>query len=221
MSTDVSSAIRQTHRYWYDDGLSEIAGGVILVAIGLLFAFEAGLPPGSPLHSVSAFGLPLVVLVGGWLASRIVRAVKARVTYPRTGYVRYRTAGRKRSVAVAVTAAVAAALLVVWMLRSGAPARLWIPALDGLAVGAMLLYLGYTLDLRRFLVLAGVSVVVGFLAATRVAGEIAGSAWYFGTMGLILAGVGGGVLWRYLRHTEPGPDGSTGLEPAPAPEVAQ
>jgi hypothetical protein len=225
MLDDVDTTIQRTRRYWYEDGLTEIAAGAIFLAISLLFAIEASAPKGSKLAGISALGLPIIVLVGYWIAGRVVRALKARITYPRTGYVAYRQAPARRKWLAAVLGALIAVGLVAIVVVSGPVSRQWIPMMDGLACAAFLAYLAYSFDLDRFWLLAVAAIALGFGASRMTSNEIAGSAIFFGTMAIALVLSGAVTLYRYLRSTSPA--AGTGLhdheedaDPAPAPERA-
>jgi len=202
MRTDVDRAMRRARGYWYEDGLTEIAAGCILSLVGLLFLAEAVSPPDLLPTNFSSIGLIVVVVGGGWLARRVVAALKARLTYPRTGYVAYRRPSGRRRVATVVLAAGMAALAAV--LFATAPASLaWIPALQGLIVGILLLYVGHTVGLARFYALAALSAVVGAAASLAGLGDILGDAVYFGAMGLALVVSGGITFLAYLSRNRP------------------
>ena len=149
MRGDVDRAIQRTRQYWYEDGLTEIAVGCLFLAVGLLFFVEASLPPSPGAAVLSALGLPVVVLGGFLIARRVVAWAKARLTYPRTRYVgsrgqrspRARLDCRRGSSGGPVGGAALA----------GAGLLAWMPALQGVLVGAFWLYLAYSLSIVRFL----------------------------------------------------------------------
>lgn len=205
MKDDLDKTMKRTQQYWFIDGLTEIAVGILFLLIGVLFLVEALSPPESPLAHISALGLPVLVIIGWLVARRLVAVAKARLTYPRTGYVRYRPhpAGQRLSrFVVGALVGVATALLVA-ALGLTAPASLaWIPALEGLFVGLFWLYYGYRVSLTRFYVLGGLSVILGALIALSGAGDILGNGMYFGLMGLALISSGALTLWSYVRHTQ-------------------
>jgi hypothetical protein len=203
MSNDLERAIQRSRSYWFDDGLAEIAIGLILVSIGLMFLAEAyGIVPAG----VSSIGLIVLVFAGWWLAGQGVRAAKARITYPRTGYVRYRKPeGRRKSrwMTAAIGAAMGATLATLF---TTAPASLsWIPALNGVAVGAMILYMAYSTSLSRFYLLALLSVAIGVSVSVAGVGDILGTGVYFAGIGIAIVLSGVIVLLSYLR--QPGPAG--------------
>ena len=202
MKPDIDRMMRRTWRYWYEDGLAEMAGGLIFLAIGLLFLFEAVSSPALWSAGLSSIGLPVVVIAGSWLASRVVGRLKSRLTYPRTGYVRYRRPRRRRAVRVAVSAGVTGAL-VAFLLAMAPASRAWIPTLQGVLIGTSFFYLGYTADLTRFYILGALSVLVGVAASLVGLGDVPGSAAYFTGVGLALVGSGTCALRAYLRATAP------------------
>lgn len=199
---DVDGAIRKTWRYWYIDGLAEMAMGCLFAVVGLLFLVETWLPEGPLKASFSALGLPVVVLGGALVARQVVAALKSRLTYPRTGYVTYRRAGGRRALKGLIVGAITG--LVVATLAAKAPAsEAWIPALQGLAIAAGCLYLGYRLDLSRFYALGAFSALAGMAASLAGLGEILGAAAYYGALGAGLIVSGGLTLWGYLKQTQP------------------
>lgn len=204
MKTDIDRLARRTRAYWYVDGLAELGSAAVFAGVALVFLVELRAPAGSPLASFSAIALPLVVLVGIWAAGRAVKAAKARLTYPRTGYVAYRQPGRRRrALAFGLALGVAGALLLAWLVLR--PVSMgWIPFLDGLAIGLFLVAMAWLGGPVRFYGLALISIALGLASAWASADPRAGTALYFGAMALALAISGGLTLGRYLRATRPG-----------------
>ena len=210
MTNDIDKVIQRTHRYWYEDGLAEIATGWMFVLCGLLSFVMDSIPPGLPLASVLAVGFTILVLTFGGLAvGRAVKAVKNRVTYPRTGYVSYRRpeSNRRRRIAVA---GVGIALGVLGTVLSIAGAPTWLvsmPMVQGLIIGAVLLYLGHRLGIARFYVLAFLSALIGVMVALNGFDDALGSAAYFGQMGLVQTASGLFTLRTYLSQAQPPVEG--------------
>jgi hypothetical protein len=109
-SNDIDRLMKQTQRYWYEDGSADMAMGGFMLLIGLLFVGESLTPPGSPLWALGGMGLPVFLIGGGLVAGWMVKRLKSRVTYPRTGYVEYERRGLARF-AWLIGMALAAALL--------------------------------------------------------------------------------------------------------------
>ncbi|MFN2250957.1 MAG: hypothetical protein ACK2UL_03490 [Anaerolineae bacterium] len=199
----IEATTASVKRYWYEDGLAEIGAGVIFLAVAALFAFESAQPEGSPLSAISAIGLPIVVIGGIVVVGRAVTAAKRRLTYPRTGYVAYRKQPRRARTAAVLVATVVAVVLVAFIALSdtdlAAAALRWLPALDGLAIAAMYLYLGYALGIGRFVALAVVSLAAGLFASYVTDDTSLGTAICFGLSGTALIVSGGLTLAKYMR----------------------
>jgi len=205
MKNDIDKVIQRTHRYWYEDGLAEIATGCMFVSCGLLLLVMGSIPPGSLLAPVLAVGFVILVAFGGLFVSRAVKAVKNRVTYPRTGYVSYRYPGSSGRPWI-IGAGVGITLAVLGIVLSKAHAPTWLGSMSmvqGLILGAVLLYIGNRLGLTRFYVLAFLSALIGVVVALNGFGDALGSAAYFGEMGLVLTVSGLFTLRAYLRQTQP------------------
>lgn len=198
MDRNIERAVQRARKYWYEDGLTEIATGCVFVGIGMLFLAEAFrvIPSGA-----SSIGLIVLVIGGGWLARRIVAHAKARLTYPRTGFVSYRRQKGRRSRAVTATVGAVMAILVSLLFATSPVSLSWIPAVDGLAIGVFTLYLGHSLGLVRFYVLSAASAVIGCGISLSAAGDVLGSGIYFGLMGLAILASGATALTGYLRRT--------------------
>lgn len=196
---------RRGKQYFYDDGITEMAAGGLFLAIAALFLVEALAPAGSLFPSFSAIGLVVLVAGGMWIIGAVVRYAKARITYPRTGYVRYRRAARspqRRAGAFILAAVISMGLTFALMATAPASDNL-VVAILGLAIGAFLAYIGYQVGVGRFYILAAVSLVAGLGVSLAGVGEIMGNSIYFGVMAAALAVSGATALTGYLRSTSP------------------
>jgi len=202
MQPEIERAMRRPWQYWFEDGLPELALAAVFLTIGLSFYLETLLPPG-PLPSLVGMLGPLVAVLGvGRLAGRAIQRVKARLTYPRTGYVAYRRerrAGRRLQKA-ALGAAVGA---LVGMLAALPALRAWVPAATGAIIGVAFLYGGYRLELARFYLVAAFSMACGTLVALARLNDSLSGAIYFAALSLALATSGACALAAYLRATQP------------------
>jgi hypothetical protein len=198
---------RRTYRYWYEDGLADLGAGWVFALLSILFLLQA-LAPAGPLAGISAILLPLVIIGGGLLARWAIAGLKARITYPRTGYVSYRQpTGRRRRLSALL--AMGMAMLVAFFVVSGPVGQSWIPLLTGLVIGAGLLYIANRFGLGRYFVLAAASVVAGAAGSFLTRDIAAGDAIYFGAMAVCLVVSGGLTLWGYLRRSgSPGQEGA-------------
>jgi len=201
MESQIDRAMRRTSRYWYEDGLAEMAMGCIFAALGLVFFLQRALPPG-PLQALCGMLGPLAAVVGvGLLGSRVLKVAKARITYPRTGYVAYRrmTASHRLQKA-AMGGAIGALVATIAALPS---LKVWVPAISGLIMGSVWVYLGHRLDLPRLYMLAAAAAVLGILVSLGGFDDLTAGALYFAGLGLAIVVSGAVTLGVYLRSTEP------------------
>jgi hypothetical protein len=195
--TDIQRRLR---RYWFEDGLAELGIGGLFLVVGLAFIVGA-LASNSTARAAAVVALLAVVGIGTIASRFLIRAVKERVTYPRTGYVEYRRSGsRSRYVAaVGIIALISASAVAA---QAGAVDRTL--ALQSLTLAAVLGVPAYRFGLFRFYALAGAAVAAGAIAWIAALDEEAGSALIYGGVGLALVGSGGWTLRGYL-HRSRGP----------------
>ncbi|HZW04990.1 MAG TPA: hypothetical protein VFF68_13740, partial [Anaerolineaceae bacterium] len=160
----IDETMKRTRQYWYVDGISEMFTGLFILLLGAFFAVIPLIPSVAARTWLLALGQPALILLGFWLGGKAVRAVKERLTYPRTGYLAFRKPTRKHRWGRLVFAAVLSASLGVLfsVLFNLIPER-WIPAIAAGVLGLFMLFLAYQLGLVRFAVLAGYFLVVGLL----------------------------------------------------------
>ena len=208
MSDSYKEIEQKTRRYWYVDGLVEIFIGLLLVVVGLLVLTPEQFPGGSWLRLIAVAGLLVIIVGGAWLGGRMVRAVKTRLTYPRTGYVSYRKPSRQRRLRNFLIMILIAVLWTIVVLILGNALIAWVPLIDGLVLGAILWVAG--MGLLRFYLLAGLSLIVGSTLAYLQIGGNAGQFMFDSIMGLSLAVSGTITLIHYLRQTPAPEDGAHG-----------
>lgn len=198
--------LRRPWRYWYVDGLSEMAVGVIFLLVGMTDLLALLLPPG-PIQSLALAVLQPLVVIGGVLGVRpVVRYLKEHITYPRTGRVRYRQptpSWRRLLAALSALLGMSLAAAIAWLGKAGG--QRWLPLVSALII-AFVTAMGWRLHLVRMLVLAfyifGVGVVLTIFAPASPLDAIL----FFGLVGLGWLLSGGWTLWRYLRQTQPPAD---------------
>ena len=128
----------------------------------------------------------MVLVLGSSLAAQWgISAAKRRLTYPRTGYVRYPPSGwPRRALSAALGLAAAVLLVIAW--RAVPEALLPETLLEGAAIATFLTYLGAVSGTPRFFALAAISLAAGALAAWALGDALAGSALVFGVLALAL-----------------------------------
>jgi hypothetical protein len=205
MTDDLLKIERRTMRYFYDDGLVEIAVGIMLLMLGGFFFGQLALPPGSLLKTWLHSAFILVIFAGVFIGRRLVRFLKFRITYPRTGYVAYKkkeVGPRRRAVAAVSGGIIAAALST--LLAVAPSLRAWLPAVNGLLLGAAVYLFARRTEIGRFYVLAAASAIIGLALAFAGFGDIEGVILYYAVFGVAVAVSGLAALAVYLHRTRAG-----------------
>jgi hypothetical protein len=202
MKDPTDPIIRRAKNYWFTDGLTEIGFAVICLVLSIYFYGQATLTPGSIFYRILDVGFLLILLVSGIVTRRLVTNFKARLTYPRTGYVSYRQPKRIQTIGVAVLAFILSSMLVV-LFSSSEISPAYLPAASGILIGAALTFTAYRYGLLRFYLLAAISAIFGTGLSLSGAGDIYGLSLYYGFMGLALIISGLLVLRDYLIKSEP------------------
>jgi hypothetical protein len=202
MNDPINQAANRARRYWYVDGLNEMAFGGLCLLLGIYFQVLSSFHSSSMLGQMLEAGFALVVIGAALLLNKAMKVLKERITYPRSGYVSYKQPGAVHRLATGLLAAtIAAVLSAVLML---APAGLdWMAGLTGLALAAVWLFIAWRFQLSRFAALSLFSLGSGiFLALTQLDGLAGVAAIYF-LEGAALLATGGITFWAYLRGTQP------------------
>jgi hypothetical protein len=198
--------------YYNIDGLGELGGSVMCLGFALLLWLLMHSPADSVWHRTSFFAFVALML----LIRYGTKAVKTRITYPRTGFVEYRRRWHTSAIAAAVGALAAAGLAIAFRRHWDLSA---LGSLAGLAFAAVCGY-HFARAVRWKWVIVGAMAVASFVIAflpadildalgsespahpdrAKLLGTILLSLMVYGTLLLIS---GGASLWLYLRNTRP------------------
>lgn len=197
----VEEYVKQTYRYFYEDGLAEIAVGLLLIVVGTaLFSWQY---VSSSLFRAALLIviLPVLVIGGIVLVRRFVHKVKERVTYERTGYVAFRE-GEPTGSRLFLLLAVLVLLAVVFFLPE-VFSRLQFAV--GYFSAVFLGYLGFRLGMRRFYGVGILTFLIATVSTLIFASEIKGTGLTLAGAGILMLLSGVLIFFRYLRqHPEPG-----------------
>jgi hypothetical protein len=141
------------------------------------------------------------VIGGGVLARLLVARLKERLTYPRTGYIRYprpKPTRRFLSAGIAIGAALIVTIMSAWL--SAAQTERLIPSLTGLLTAILILSIGASIGLVRFYLLAVWQFGVGLLGSRLNLPTPYDLVLFFGALGIGLLISGGITLLGYLRN---------------------
>lgn len=201
MKDDFAEVEQRVKRYWFSDGIGELAGGGMFLLLAAYFGFPQFLGENNLLSVILQSSLILVMVAGIFVVRWLVLVLKTRLTYPRTGYVEYRVdkkhAIRIRTLAMAF--AMVIAFLMVLLARS-------IQVVDstvlvtGVVVGVVFVILrGKSYGVQRFYLLGAISMVIGTALSFSGLPNGYSLAAFYGLMGLGVMISGGWVLFRYLK----------------------
>jgi len=208
---DIDKIEKRAVRSFYDDGLVEIALGLVVLLLGGYFFAQAAIPEGSPFNAALSVLFVLVILSSGFLVNRFIRFFKRRITYPRTGFVAFKKKEQspKRRLAAGIVGGIIGASLAALYTLSPSLKALF-PALNGLLFAVAVLLFANKVGLVRFYVLAAASALIGVAVSAAGVGEIKGISLFYALFGGSLIVSGLAALVVYLRRS-----------PRPEPEIPE
>ena len=196
MTDQVDKAERRVYRYLYDDGLIEIGVGILFIVVGLgLIAFVA-IKDNTIMGVTLIAGLLALAIGGALFTKRALEVIKERVTYPKTGYVSYRSDETNRGRWLAPVAAMLLLILSLFLPKELTRISSMIGALMFVIIGS----LGYRLRLRRFYAIGSIALLAGASASLLFLDEALGAGVTFSVTGLALLVSGALTLSTYLRR---------------------
>jgi MFS family permease len=199
---DIEKIEKRTVQSFYDDGLPEISLGLIFLLLGGYFFAQAAAPEGSALGSALTVLFFLVIVSAGFLVSRILRFLKRRITYPRTGYVAFKKkepSSKRRAATMVVGGIIGAAIAALYGISPSF--KTLFPAVNGLLLAVAVLLFAGKVGLVRFYILSAASAVIGFAVTASGIGDIKGISLYYGLFGAALILSGLVALVAYLRKS--------------------
>ena len=196
---------QRVKRYWYTDGIAELASGGMFILLGVYFAAQGILGEGSLISIILQISLMLVMIGGAFGVRWVVNTLKARLTYPRTGYVEYRVNEKEVRVRRYVVAGVAMVIAVVSILLVDHIRNLdSMVLISGLLVGIIFIALrGKSSGLKRFYVLGGLAIALGIILSFSGLSQVYNLGLFYGLLGIVILISGGLVLRRYLAENPP------------------
>ena len=201
MKDNVSDVEQRVKRYWYVDGFGElVGGGGMCLILALYFSAQQYLGDDSLISGLLQASLVLVLLGGMFLVRRLISAAKLRVTYPRTGYVEYRTSEKNRLVTGILSGVVGMvmAMTFIFIVRQFNQIDAMV-AVSGVVMGVILLVKQvWTTKVKRFYILSMAALTFG--AALSVSGFPRGYnlGLFYALMSLSFVISGGLTLKKYL-----------------------
>jgi hypothetical protein len=201
-NNEIKQVEQRVKRYWYTDGIAELAGGGVFVLLGLYFTIQGFLIEGSLISTILQASLVMLLVSGAFGVRWLVNTLKSRLTYPRTGYVEYRVDERKTARLRWWAAGVGMLIAIVSILLVDAVRGLDVLVLfTGVVVGLLFIVLrGKSSGLKRFYALGVLAVVLGFGLAISGLEQAYTLGLFYGLLGVTILSSGALVLRNYLRE---------------------
>jgi len=196
---------RRTERYWFEDGIWEIGFGLIFALLAL-FYWITSLSDWTGPRSFILLILQMGVFIGAlFIMGRVVKTLKERITYPRTGYVAYRRPEPRTRLRKALVAGLVAALIgaFVSVISSLQVMENRLPLITGAILAVALAIIGYRFNLLRMYLLALLCIVLGYGLSLANLAEPLITPVFFGSYGLLIFLSGLLTLLIYITRTRP------------------
>jgi hypothetical protein len=192
---------RRPRQYWNVDGLPELIMGLLWMLWGGAWLFGETLPHDWRWNLYWMF-TPLVLVVTGVAAVWATKWLKARYTFPRTGYVDWKAPDRKTRLTAGGIALLTAMLLVA-IIRRGGTAGQHTPLILGVILSLAFVVASLRQRAPHLLALAGVALALG-VAFGATSGGWTSANWLFVWLGAASALVGAVRLAIFMKkHPRP------------------
>jgi len=200
---NISKIQKQTFRYYYEDGLVELAVGILFLVIGLDVWLINSTPQGTPVSIAAWILLPILTIAGIYGVQRFVKKLKEKYVHPRTGYIEYAAKpNRYRWLISGFVLALAVLFMVLpygWLQKGSVT--------TGMILFVILVSIGIQVGLKRLIAEGILSFILGIILAFLPFSDNASLAATFIPTGLILILIGSWVFRKY-RAKNPSPEGA-------------
>ena len=206
---DTQNPLNRAYAHWLEEGLFEIGFGILLAGVGTLRAIIHFAGEKTAAYYWLTGVLLLFMLGSAWGGKRISNALKARITYPRIGFMAFKPRSKSyKSILTIIVLFIFAGILggVVGVLATQPNQQEIggiVPITQGF-VGA----LAFTLAARRIKInrlyyLAVFSLGIGLAIGMLGVGVVLGLSFFYLSIGLGLIVTGSVALVQFLRSHEP------------------
>jgi len=203
---NTENTLNRAYAHWLKDGLFEIWVGILLVGVGTLRAIIHFAGAKTPAYYWLSGGLFLFMFGSIWAGKRIGEALKARITYPRTGYTAFKPykPNYKIILAVLILAGIFGGLLGILSTQPNQPKTgIFVPIVMGIIVAVAFTYTAQRVAVKRIYYLAAFSLGIGLAIGALGVGVVLGVSFFYLSIGLALIVTGCMALVQFLRSHEP------------------
>lgn len=165
-SFNLSEIERRPSKYWNVDGLPELMMGLLWVVWGSSWLFGQSLQRGTLWNMYWLF-TPALLALSGVASVWATKKLKARITFPRAGYMEWKEPTRGQRLATAAVAMIAAALLAALIIRARVHGVEQVaPLAFGVLLSLALVVASLSQRAPHMLALAGVALALGLAFAS-------------------------------------------------------
>jgi hypothetical protein len=201
--------LEKAYSHWIKDGIVEIGLGILFTGVGAFRAIIHFAVANSNTYYWLAAGLLLFMLACGGGFNWAVKSVKARVTYPRTGFmaIKPRTYNAKTIIRFIIILILAGAVggTLGWL--STQPdaqfAGIFVPIIQGIIYAAVIIYGAIRIKVNRLFILAVFSIGIGVTIGLANFGIVLGISFFYFSIGLAQILSGSLALMQFLISHEP------------------
>lgn len=206
---NTENTLNRAYAHWLKDGLFEIGLGILFAGVGTLRALIHFAGEKSAAYYWLSGGLLLFMIGCGWGFSRIGKSLKARITYPRTGYTAFKPYSFNYKSILAILALFIFAGILGGMLGmlSTQPNQqkigIFVPIGQGIVGALIFTYAAQRVEVKRLYYLAAFSIGIGLVIGALGVGIVLGISFFYLSIGLAMVVSGCVALVKYLRNHEP------------------
>ncbi len=206
---NTENTLNRAYAHWLKDGLFEIGLGILFAGVGTLRALIHFAGEKSAAYYWLTAGL-LVFMIGvAWGGKRFGEALKARITYPRTGYTAFkRYSFNYKSILAFLALLIFAGILggMLGMLSTQPNQQkigIFVPIGQGIVGALIFTYAAQRVEVKRLYYLAAFSIGIGLLIGALGVGIVLGGSFFYLSIGLALIVSGCVALVQFLRRHQP------------------
>ncbi len=206
---NTENTLNRAYAHWLKDGLFEIGLGILFAGVGTLRAIIHFAGEKSAAYYWLSGGLLLFMIGCGWGFSWIGKSLKARITYPRTGYTAFKPYSFNYKSILAILALFIFAGILGGMLGmlSTQPNQqkigIFVPIGQGIVGALIFTYAAQRVEVKRLYYLAAFSIGMGLVIGALGVGIVLGVSFFYLSIGLALIVSGCVALVQFLRRHEP------------------
>lgn len=206
---NTENMLNRAYAHWLEDGIFEIGFGILLAGVGTLRAIIHFARENSAAYYWLSAGLLLFMIGFGWGSKRIGEALKARITYPRTGFLAFKppTYSYKSILAWLVLLILGGILGAMVGVLASQPdqkqAGVFVPITQGIVGTLAFTIAAQRFEIKRYYYLAAISIGLGLAIGALGIGVVLGLSFFYLSIGLAMIVTGGLALGQFLRSHEP------------------